>query len=80
MMNNVVNKLGNCDVISLSGRELEIMELLAEGFTYAEVAERLVITVNTVKFHMRNLLSKTGYRNAVSLVSHAVASGIIEIN
>jgi NarL family two-component system response regulator LiaR len=44
----------------LTDREEQVLALLAEGLTNAEVAERLVITVATVKFHVRGILSKLG--------------------
>ena len=44
----------------LSQRETDIVRLLLDGCTNKEIAEHLFITENTVKFHMRNLLRKTG--------------------
>lgn len=43
---------------SLTGRETEVLSLVATGATDKEVAEQLVISLNTVKTHMRNILSK----------------------
>lgn len=47
----------------LTPREREIWELIAEGLTNAEIAKRLWVTVETVKFHASNLYPKLGVRN-----------------
>ena len=47
---------GRGEVIEpLSERELEVLRLLAEGLTYAEIAERLVVSLNTVRFHVKEI-------------------------
>ena len=48
---------------SLSERQLEVLTLLAEGHSYEEIAARLFITVNTVKFHVRSIFVRLGVRN-----------------
>jgi LuxR family maltose regulon positive regulatory protein len=55
----------------LSERELEVLQLIAEGLTNPEIASRLFITLNTVKAHSRNIYGKLGVRNR----THAVAKG-----
>lgn len=49
----------------LSARQLEVLELLAEGRPNEEIARRLFISVNTVKFHIRGIYEKLGVRNRV---------------
>ena len=44
----------------LSGRETDILRLILDGKTNKEISDRLYISDNTVKFHVRNLLRKTG--------------------
>jgi len=51
---------------SLSGRQLQVLTLLADGCSYEEIAERLFITVNTVKFHVRSIFIRLGVRNRMA--------------
>ena len=53
----------------LSDREVEVIDLIANGFTNGEIGERLFLSEETVKSHLRNILAKLGARNR----AHAVA-------
>jgi DNA-binding NarL/FixJ family response regulator len=53
---------------ALSARQLEVLELLAEGCSYEEIGARLFISVNTVKFHMRSIFERLGVRNRMAAV------------
>lgn len=53
-------------VNALSKRQLEVLQLLADGCSYEEIATRLVISVNTVKFHTRSIFSRLGVRNRMA--------------
>jgi DNA-binding NarL/FixJ family response regulator len=53
-------------VACLSERQQEVLRLLAEGCTYDEIAARLVITVNTVKFHVRSIYLRLGVGNRMA--------------
>jgi DNA-binding CsgD family transcriptional regulator len=64
---------------SLSEREHEITQLVAEGLTNREVAERLFLSHNTVKVHLRNIFTKTGVASRTELSMLAVQEGWIEI-
>ncbi|GAB5905242.1 DNA-binding response regulator [Mycobacteroides chelonae] len=57
---------------SLTPRELEVLRLLARGYTYREIAEDLVISVKTVETHASNVLRKTqqSNRNALTRWAH----------
>jgi len=60
-------------VAGLSERQLEVLQLLAEGCTYDEISARLIITVNTVKFHVRSIYLRLGVSNrmaAAKLLEH----------
>ena len=57
----------------LSRRELEVVKLLAEGFSGPEVAEELQIAHNTVRTHTRNAMTKMNSRSRAQLVAKALA-------
>jgi len=56
----------------LTRRELEVLALMIEGLTNAQIAERLVISRSTVKFHVGGILSKLGAANRAEAVALAV--------
>jgi DNA-binding NarL/FixJ family response regulator len=64
-------------VPSLSKREREIIELLAQGLTGEEVAERLVLSPETVKTHIRNAMGKLEASTRVHAIAIALREGFI---
>jgi predicted ATPase/class 3 adenylate cyclase/DNA-binding CsgD family transcriptional regulator len=60
----------------LSGREQEIVALLAGGATDAQIARRLFLSVNTVRSHLERIRDKTGARRRAELVRYAIQAGI----
>ncbi len=60
----------------LSARELEIVGLVANGLTNKEIAQKLSITDNTSKVHIKNILSKLQLRNRQHLAAYAVQHGL----
>jgi DNA-binding NarL/FixJ family response regulator len=63
----------------LTGREREVLKLLAEGYSTQEMADMLVITRKTVEGHKTNLMTKLGIHNRIDLVKYALRRGIITI-
>jgi DNA-binding NarL/FixJ family response regulator len=63
----------------LTPREHEVLELVAQGATNAEIAAQLGISENTVKFHMKNILQKLHASNRAEVVAYALKSGLIPI-
>jgi LuxR family maltose regulon positive regulatory protein len=61
----------------LSERELEVVQLIAEGLTNPEIASRLYVALNTVKAHTRNIYGKLGVNNRTQAVARARAPGIL---
>jgi LuxR family maltose regulon positive regulatory protein len=61
----------------LSERELEVLELIAEGFTNSEIATRLYLSLNTVKVHTRNIYQKLGVNNRTQAAAKAREFGIL---
>ena len=62
---------------ALSPRELEVLTLVAEGFSNREIAERLFVTGQTVKFHLANVYRKMGARNRTQAARSAMHQGLI---
>ena len=62
---------------SLSNREREILDLLAQGLTGEQVAERLVLSAETVKTHIRNAMSKLEASTRVHAIAIALREGYI---
>ncbi|PKB79581.1 MAG: hypothetical protein BZY88_12660 [SAR202 cluster bacterium Io17-Chloro-G9] len=56
---------------SLSPREKEVLDLVSLGLTNKEVAEKLYVTENTVKYHMKNILDKLHLRNRSQVIAWA---------
>ncbi len=56
---------------ALSPREREVLDQVAHGLTNKEVAERLYISENTVKYHMKNILDKLHLRNRAQVIAWA---------
>jgi LuxR family maltose regulon positive regulatory protein len=62
----------------LSDRELEVLQLIAEGLSRQEIATRLVLSLNTVKTHARNIFSKLGVKNQMQAVGKARGRGLLD--
>src|SRR5262245_54899698 len=64
---------------SLTEREREVLHLLVQGVTSnRDLAQRLVVTENTVKYHLRNILDKLHVQNRAQVVAYAVRHGMID--
>jgi len=64
--------------IEFPAREVEILILMANGYTNYEIAEKLFTSKRTVEGHRQNLLNKTGSRNTAALIKFAIQYGVIK--
>jgi two-component system nitrate/nitrite response regulator NarL len=61
----------------LTEREQQVLELLVEGLPNSEIAERICLSENTVKKHLRNILEKLHLNNRVEAAVYAVKEGLV---
>lgn len=85
LMQDDVEKKGkstqpSCDPIKISSRELEIIDLIAQGFTTKEIAAKLFLSAHTVMTHRKNIMSKLGVKNTAGIVIYAVRENLISPN
>jgi two-component system, NarL family, nitrate/nitrite response regulator NarL len=62
---------------SLTERELFVLRLVASGASNSEIAEKLTISINTVKSHLKNILEKLQLENRTQAATYAVKRGLI---
>ena len=62
----------------LTPRELEIVKLVAEGYSSDQIAEELVISRKTVEHHRSHVLEKLGMRDRVELTRYAIRRGLVQ--
>jgi LuxR family maltose regulon positive regulatory protein len=70
-------ELGVPMVEALTKREVQVLQLVADGLSNAEIAQRLYISRGTVKTHTRNIYGKLGVHNRVQAVARATTLGIL---
>jgi len=84
LFETVRNLLKHRDLVSsrrptLTGREIEVLQLVAQGYTSREIGEKLYISENTVKNHVRNILDKLGLHSRNEAVLYALRENLIDL-
>ena len=62
----------------LTPREVEVLRLIAEGLSNAEIRERLVVSAATVKTHVNRIFAKSGARDRAQAVKYAYEHGLVD--
>jgi len=62
----------------LTEREIELLQLIAQGSSNKAIAQELHISENTVKYHMKNIFQKTNLQNRTEVAAYAVRNGLIK--
>ena len=68
---------GKLDELSITARELEVLQLIAEGLSNREIAEKLFVSENTVKTHSSRVFDKLGAKRRTQAVQLAKEFGLI---
>ena len=68
--------LGLAKTVDFTEREMEVLHLLVEGFTDKEIGDTLHISLSAVRYHVSNLITKTGFSSRTELAVNAVKSGL----
>jgi DNA-binding NarL/FixJ family response regulator len=80
LLKNIKNTAEHPKEISeLSEREIEIILLICQGFSNAEISEKLFLSKRTVEKHRANILEKTNTKNTASLVMFAIKNKIVNV-
>jgi DNA-binding NarL/FixJ family response regulator len=78
LLKNAANvRAGMPENDSLTGRELEVLRLVARGASNMQIADELVISVNTVKSHLKNILAKLQLENRTQAAAYALKKGLV---
>jgi DNA-binding NarL/FixJ family response regulator len=64
---------------NMTGRELDVLRLLAKGCTNTDISKRLRLSESTIKSHVQSLLNKLGLKNRVSVVIYAYEEGLVKV-
>lgn len=73
-------RMVSCDGIRISSREVEIIQLIAEGLTNKQIADKLFLSTHTITTHRKNIMNKVGVNNTAGLVLFALKENIISPN
>lgn len=76
---NLNSKVKRNTDTELSEREVEILKLVCQSMTNEQIAEKINLSYDTVKWHRANILAKTGRTNTAGLVIYAIKNQLIEI-
>ncbi len=63
----------------LTAREKEILKMYVEGFTNTEIAEKLNLSIYTVKTHKNNIMQKYNFKSTVEMIKFAIKNRIVEL-
>lgn len=73
----IEDKWEKSEKLKLSSREYEILSLYTSGHTISEIADKLFITADTVKFHRKKLFEKIGVSNIAEALSYAKTNKLL---
>ena len=69
--------IGQAKSSEFTDREFAVIRELVRGVRYEEMAETLLLSINNVKYHVKNILQKTGFRSTIQLVAEVVEKRLV---
>jgi DNA-binding NarL/FixJ family response regulator len=72
-----INKAPSAAALDITEREMDVLQLIGEGLTNAEIADKLFTSVRTIETRRKNLLDKTKTKNTATLIKYAVKNGLL---
>ncbi len=69
-----------CEPVLLTERESEIIVWISEGYTNAQIAEKLFLSNHTINTHRKNIMAKLGVKNTAGIVMYAVKMDLVKPN
>lgn len=75
--NKIIPSKYSCEGVKLSDREIQILQLIAEGLANKHIADKLFISIHTVMTHRKHIMSKLKINNTASLVMFAIQENLI---
>ena len=69
--------IGQAKSSEFTDREFAVIREMVRGVRYEEMAETLHLSINTVKYHVKNILQKTGFRSTIQLVAEVVEKRLV---
>ena len=70
---------GGSALFTLTSREREVLQLMAEGKSTKEIAEHLCVSIKTVESHRKQIMDKSGIRNVAELTKYAIRQGLTSL-
>jgi len=74
---DILMKKGANNVVWLTKREEELLKLIVEGYTNQEAADKLFLSLETIKSYRKNIIQKLGVRNSMALVRMAIEKKLV---
>jgi len=79
-LDDIELEMYSCEPVSITDREQEIIRMIAEGYTNAQIADKLCLSNHTVNTHRKNIMQKLGAKNTAGIVMYAVKANLVSPN
>lgn len=80
ILKSLRNKTNESNAKSLTNREKEIIELVVDGLTNKEIADKLFISIRTVDSHKNNIMQKLNLKSSIELVKYAIKNNLAKLD